>query len=399
MPAAGAFSVAGSGRQPVDPWPSKGPLPPAAMQLALPHRAEAWLFGADCRRRAGLRRTLVASVVYWLAAAGQWWAARIGLADPVGAEWLILCLAPGLFGFYLLVRSGIGLGSADPALSLPQMVYAIGVLAAAYLINPPLRGMVLMLVALMLVFAAFTLSARQSRAVGWLAVAVLGGAMLAGARSAPQVFDPTIERIHFAFAAVVLPVVSLLAGELSAMRTRLRAQKAELQDALARIRMLATRDDLTGLHNRRHMEELALAEHRRALRSGNGPCLCLVDIDHFKRINDRHGHAAGDEVLRRFAQHAAAAMRDTDLLARWGGEEFLAMLPGTTPQEARQGFERLRRVLASADAWGGQAQLRVSFSAGLTAWRPDEPLRDALARADRALYAAKAGGRDRLVEL
>jgi diguanylate cyclase len=362
-----------------------------------PHAAD-WLFGADPKQRIRMRRTLVACGVYLLAALGQWWAARIGLAATGPAHALILCLAPGLFGFYLLMRSGLAQRFADPSLTLPQMVFAIVAMAAAYVINPPLRGMLLMIVALVLVFAAFTLSPQASRALGWFAVTALGLVMLAMATHAPQTFDPTIESIHFVFAAVVLPVISMLAGDLSAMRTRLKVQRTELQEALARIHKLATRDDLTGLVNRRHMEELAALEQRRAMRSGSLPCLCLVDIDHFKRVNDQHGHAAGDEVLRLFARHAAASMRETDVLARWGGEEFLVMLPDTRPDEARTGFERLRRLLSRDEAWGDHAHMRVGFSAGLTAWRVGEPLRDALARADRALYEAKASGRDRLVE-
>jgi diguanylate cyclase (GGDEF)-like protein len=368
------------------------------MPLTLPHHAADWLFGADCKQRIRLRRTLVASGVYLLAALGQWWSAQIGLADPDLARWLILCLVPGLFGFLLAIRSGVNLRFSDPALTMQQMVFAIVAMAAAYVINPPVRGMLLMIVALVLVFAAFTLSPRASRALGLFAITVLGLVMLAMGTHAPQTFDPTVERIHFAFAAVVLPVISMLAGDLSAMRMRLKLQKAELQCALARIHKLATRDDLTGLINRRHMEELAEMEQRRALRSGSLPCLCLVDIDHFKRVNDHHGHAAGDEVLRLFARHAAASMRDTDVLARWGGEEFLVMLPDTRPDEARTGFERLRRLLSRDEAWGERSHMRVSFSAGLTAWRPGEALRDALARADHALYEAKASGRDRLVE-
>ena len=373
-------------------------MPMPLAQAAQAARAEAWLFGTDRRQRVGTRRTLVASLVYLVAALGQWWSAQVGLADPLPARWLILCLAPGVFGFYLLLRSGLTQGLTDPALTLQQMVFAIVAMAAAYVINPPLRGMLLMIVALVLVFAAFTLSRRASRALGGFAVIVLGLVMLAMATHAPQVYDPTIEGIHFAFAAVVLPVISMLAGDLSQMRTRLKEQKAELQCALERIRKLATHDGLTGLVNRRHMEELAELEQRRALRSGSLPCLCLVDIDHFKRINDVHGHAAGDEVLRLFSRHAAASMRETDVLARWGGEEFLVMLPDTRPQEARVGFERLKRMLSRDEAWPQRMHLRVSFSAGLTAWRPGEPLRDALARADHALYEAKASGRDRLVE-
>jgi len=368
------------------------------MHIALPSHAGHWLFGTDRRQRAWLRRTLVAAGIYLLAAVVQWWSAEVGLAQPALAHALILCLAPGLFGFYLVIRSGLSQRLADPALTLPQMVFAIGVMAAAYVINPPVRGMLLMLVALVLMFAAFTLSPKASRMLGWLAVMVFGIVMLTTGWLAPQVFDPSVERIHFVFAAVVLPVVSLLAGDLSAMRSRLKLQKAELQAALARIHKLATRDDLTGLVNRRHMEELAALEQRRAQRSGQQPCLCLVDIDHFKRINDLHGHAAGDEVLRLFARHAVASLRETDVLARWGGEEFLVLLPDTPPDEARVGFDRLRRLLARDEAWGDQVALRVSFSAGLTQWQAGEALRDALARADHALYAAKSAGRDCLVE-
>ena len=377
------------------------PLGPGAsgpMQITLPATAQTWLFGFDRKQRIRMRRTLVASAVYWLAALGQLWAAKIGLADTGMAQALVAFLAPGLFGFYAVMRLGLSLRLADPAMTMQQMVFAIVAMAAAYVINPPLRGMLLMIVALVLVFAAFMLSPKASRALGWLAVTVLGLVMLAMAMHAPQTFDPTIERIHFGFAAVVLPVISMLAGDLSAMRMRLKQQKTELQDALARIHKLATRDDLTGLINRRHMEELAELEHRRALRNGSMPCLCLLDIDHFKRVNDQHGHAAGDEVLRLFTRHAAASIRETDVLARWGGEEFLVMLPDTQVQEARMGLERLRRLLSRDEAWGEHVHMRVSFSAGLTAWRPGEALRDALARADMALYEAKASGRDRLVE-
>ncbi len=369
------------------------------MQIALPIRAQDWLFSGDRAQRIRLRRTLVASLVYALAALGQLWATEVGLAEVHMAHALVVFLAPGIFGFYAFIRSGLNRRLADPALTVPQMVFALFSLAAAYVINPGIRGMLLMLVALVLTFAAFTLSPQQSRTLGFLAVGMLGVVMLAMAAHAPQVFDPTIERIHFAFAAVVLPAISFLAGELSTMRSHLKQQKSELKLALQRIHRLATRDDLTGLINRRHMEELVELEAHRASRSGSPPCLCLVDIDHFKRVNDQHGHAAGDDVLRLFARQASASLRETDVLARWGGEEFLIMLPDTQPEEARVGFDRMRRLLLRDATWGDRAHLRVSFSAGLTSWRIGETLGDALARADTALYRAKGEGRDRLVEV
>jgi diguanylate cyclase (GGDEF)-like protein len=104
------------------------------------------------------------------------------------------------------------------------------------------------------------------------------------------------------------------------------------------------------------------------------------------------------DLMAPVARAMTAALREHDVLARWGGEEFLVMLPDTQVHEARISFERLRRLLSRDEAWGEQVHLRVSFSGGLTAWRTGEALRDALARADRALYEAKASGRDRLVE-
>jgi hypothetical protein len=213
------------------------------MQLAISPIADGWRFGADRKQRIRMRRTLVASGVYWLAALGQWWSSQVGLSDPALALALILCLAPGLFGFYLVVRGGLNLRFADPAMTMPQMVFAIVAMAAAYVINPPVRGMLLMIVALVLVFAAFTLRPKASHALGGFAVTVLGLVMLAMATHAPQTFDPTIEGIHFVFAAVVLPVISVLAGDLSDMRTRPKRQEIDLQHAPARTHKLATRDD------------------------------------------------------------------------------------------------------------------------------------------------------------
>ena len=131
------------------------------MQPALPIPAERWLFGADPKQRMRARRTLLASSMITLAALGQGWLAHIGLADKALAYAFIVCLVPGMFGFFLLLRSGFTRRFADPALTQPQMVFAIGALAAAYVINPPQRGMLLMMVALVLMFAA-----RGPRA-GW----------------------------------------------------------------------------------------------------------------------------------------------------------------------------------------------------------------------------------------
>jgi diguanylate cyclase (GGDEF)-like protein len=213
----------------------------------------------------------------------------------------------------------------------------------------------------------------------------------------PLHFPPAAEAVNFVFVAVASLAVTLLTGEMSKLRARLKTQKDELLTALDTIRTLATIDELTKLTNRRHMNELLEQEERRRDAARGPTCIALLDIDFFKRINDSFGHAAGDSVLRDFAQATRAELREGDALARWGGEEFLLMLPNTTADNAHKVLERMRARVAALEPCDGMEH-RVSFSAGLSVWRTDEPIIETVNRADQALYAAKAAGRNRLVE-
>jgi diguanylate cyclase (GGDEF)-like protein len=170
-----------------------------------------------------------------------------------------------------------------------------------------------------------------------------------------------------------------------------------LQQLIDALVDLSSRDGLTGLANRRAFELALLREIDRVARSGEPALLLMLDIDHFKRVNDTHGHGVGDEVLRRFAAVALSGLRDTDVLARWGGEEFLLLLNDTTPEQANIGLERVRELLTDAQLSTEVPELRATFSAGLTAYDCNEPLDTCIERADRALYEAKAQGRNRTV--
>jgi diguanylate cyclase len=158
--------------------------------------------------------------------------------------------------------------------------------------------------------------------------------------------------------------------------------------------LLATRDPLTKLSNRRHFWSLA---ERSLERRGPGgqDALLLVDIDLFKRINDEHGHAAGDRVLTAVAERLRDASREHDIVARWGGEEFLVLLPGTDIESARCAAERLRKKIGEAPIASGSTSLTVTVSIGATLVGDWPSLDEAIARADRALYRSKAEGRDR----
>jgi diguanylate cyclase len=204
---------------------------------------------------------------------------------------------------------------------------------------------------------------------------------------------------------LVLGVVMYrLSIELSRRKDELVVEKRRADEAnLARTRVLAelvSRDELTGLFNRRHMSGLLAQQRAVCQRSGEGFAVALVDVDHFKRINDCHGHAVGDSVLRTFAEQARAAMRGTDTVGRWGGEEFLVIYPRSTAQEAAQAAARLRESVEAAVVTTPDGQsLTFTVSIGLTEHVPAESIEALVERADRAMYQAKSKGRNRVVTL
>ncbi len=177
-----------------------------------------------------------------------------------------------------------------------------------------------------------------------------------------------------------------------------------LHSAANRIRELATRDDLTGVLNRRQGMKL-LADwqasvaggQRRAQGSLGELGLLLLDVDFFKRVNDNHGHPAGDEVLREVSRRLQQGLRDSDVLARVGGEEFMVLLPHTPAAGAVQLAERLRLAVAQTPVNLGSRALDITVSIGVAQLVGGEPFEPVIAQADAALYAAKHGGRNRVV--
>jgi len=172
---------------------------------------------------------------------------------------------------------------------------------------------------------------------------------------------------------------------------------ARLRQALATINELAIRDELTGIHNRRFLLDLVEKEKERADRNGSEFCLCLFDIDFFKRINDTHGHAAGDAVLRTFSSAVLAQIRALDAFGRYGGEEFLLMLPETPAASALPLAERIRGVVEGLRCVDGEHTITLTVSVGVAQYRIGEPVAHTIVRADQALYLAKSGGRNRVL--
>jgi len=182
----------------------------------------------------------------------------------------------------------------------------------------------------------------------------------------------------------------------SSMREALFKRGNELKKAHARIEELAQIDELTGLLNRRYIMRSLNEEMARAQRVGVACSVAIIDLDFFKRINDHFGHPVGDEVLRTFAITLAANIRAIDRLGRYGGEEFLLILPDTAKDEALRTLDRLRSIVSDVD-WTTIPGMNVTMSAGISEVRQEDSAEDILGRADVALYRAKDAGRNKVI--
>lgn len=357
-----------------------------------------WLLGPEGEGRGAVKLTLLALTVYGLFALNVAVQVRLGLMEAGPGLWVSSLSLAGITGFYLLVRTGLSrhLGS-DPTLTLPQSVFGVLITAWGYAIDPPLRGAIIAIMLLNLVWGMFVLSQRQAFWLYLFGLASLGVAMAWGALTDPLRFPPAVEALHFSFAAILMTAVSVLSVNMAKLRAKLGARTTELRAALERIQYLAHHDELTRISNRRHLSERLAAEQLNQRHSGQTMSLVLIDIDHFKNVNDRHGHSVGDAVLRHFAAALQAALRSTDFAGRWGGEEFLVVTPQASAETAASLVERLREALAATSFDSLVPGLHITFSAGVAECAPGEDLHLAIERADRALYQAKQTGRDRTV--
>lgn len=268
---------------------------------------------------------------------------------------------------------------------------------------------------------ALALSGTSLAVLGRLmVVAGLGGVLIpvlqqvvfagAGALSAGELLAALLPGLVL---AVLLRAIHFAARTLASAREQLQARNAELQAGIERIARRAERDHLTDSYNRQSILEMVGREKARADRSGESLCICLLDIDHFKDMNDRFGHQAGDRILAAFARRVRGAMRTMDVLnsgglpapaeqlgpagrsafGRVGGEEFIVLLPDTSLRGALRCAERVRKAVVRRPFEGLH---QVTVSIGIAEYRPGETVSDLIGRADQALYGAKHAGRNRV---
>ena len=358
-----------------------------------------WMLTTDKRQRIRLAMSGLAALLMVFCLVVMNSVAAAGLASTSEVRVWTACSVLGLIAVYAAIRSGWSRRFKDPALTLAQILYAITCCAAAFVIAGPARGVTLPILAIILMFGIFGLTTRQMLGVLVYSLVAFGVASgVVAARDEPD-YPTVVAAAYVGMVVVVLLSSTFLTTRVQSTREHLRRQKAELAQALEQIRQLATHDDLTGLLNRRAMLDRMQLEQRRSLRSGSPLLIAQLDIDHFKAVNDTHGHAAGDLVLQSFADTVRRNVRDTDVLARWGGEEFVLLLCDTPAADAVALMERLRQAVQAMQVPvpQGDGPITVTVSIGLARHTPADPLAGTLERADQALYAAKAGGRNRVV--
>src|SRR5580765_1156943 len=297
--------------------------------------------------------------------------------------------------FSTLFRSGLNQRFSDPSLTTEQIAAAILLLAYIMYHAGPARAVLTPFYLVAMLFGVLRLSVQRMVVLAMLALLAHAVMLHLLFLRGPGV-NPSSAVAEFLILAVVLPWFAVMGGYVGRLRTRLTQSHRELQAAFDRIGELAVRDELTGVYNRRYLMDSLAREQSRAERAGTPFAVCLLDIDHFKSINDRFGHAAGDSVLKEFSRLVPSELRAVDVYGRFGGEEFLLILPGADAAGARGCAERVRARTEAAAFAGGP---RVTITAGVAVYAGKEPVSALLARADKALYEGKNGGRNRVVTI
>lgn len=293
--------------------------------------------------------------------------------------------------------------AASGALLTPLLLFGFGFIFLYYFLMPPELSERLLGITLVLLIAVYVLMPNRFVLSTLVVAYALIGSLLC--RSLTGI-DGGLQDVSTTAILLLLPTS---AGMFAAYRLQMlhRREFAALEQAereIERRRLLeqelkrqAATDPLTGLYNRRHYEKLFARELARARRHDRPLSLCVLDIDHFKRVNDRFGHAAGDAALCMVADVCRAELREADLVGRLGGEEFVILLPDTEVEGAAEVSERIRGRLAATEVIANGRRFRMTATFGLTERRAeDTDIAELIQRADAALYQGKAAGRDRI---
>ena len=300
--------------------------------------------------------------------------------------------------FFVVFRSGLNKHFQDASLTKPQILASALVVLYVLFESPDSHGTVALIFLVAFMFGVFRLNTRELLALS--TIVALAYALVIAKQAQIGMDSTELNRrlLNWIVLTTVLVFFSVMGGYISGLRKKAQESKVQLEQAVLRIERLATRDELTGVSNRRSLVDALKIQQGRSGRYGTTFSVLMLDIDHFKRVNDTHGHRAGDLVLRDLAHAALRCVRSVDNFGRYGGEEFLVILDQTPLQGAIVVAQRLCECARELRFNDWAPDLRISISIGVTEYSKPEDWQVTIARADRALYRAKNDGRDRFEE-
>ncbi|MEN3291986.1 MAG: diguanylate cyclase [Burkholderiales bacterium] len=362
---------------------------------------ESLVFTRDPKQAIRIGRLLIATSIYFFTIFFVYFCISAGLMRGAHSVQVLAAAIVCNLVFYVAVRSGLSLRVRDPSLTVPQIVVAV--IANSYLVyyGGPSRPVFLIGYLVILAFATLKLPPRQIVRTGASAAVIYG--TIIGFERLTYANDSNllVEILQWLVLLFVTPWFAMIAGHIRSSRRKLRESNEKLvaatrehEVALKTIQEQATRDELTGLYNRRYMAEALKQESGRTDRTHEPFCVLMLDVDHFKNINDCVGHIGGDNVLVAVTAAISPQLRGIDHFSRHGGEEFLVLMPSTSLDAALHAAERIRKCVEEASIAEAGMVFQVTISIGVAEYRAGGSVKATLAEADHALYKAKNKGRN-----
>ena len=336
-----------------------------------------------------MQRFMMAFASYTLCCILAYLSYLAGIMEWRGLIGLLLICSFNNIVFYVAFRTGLNLRASDPSLTTIQMCAAVVALTYGMYFANESRPVLLLVYVIILMFGIFRLVLSGFLFVSLFMIASYGLNLFLLYRFRFQDVNFKMEFLHMLLFALMLVALSVIGSYISILRKKLhKAMCVNLE--------LSIRDELTGAYNRRHIMELLENERELVSRGGATFSIVMLDIDHFKDVNDTLGHFAGDVVLRETSAVICKNLRGADFYGRFGGEEFLIVMTQTNIEGAIVCAERIRKAVEQKRFHIAGKSFGVTISLGLTDYRENENIPKIIARADKALYRAKAAGRNRM---
>ncbi|MCZ6715435.1 MAG: GGDEF domain-containing protein [Gammaproteobacteria bacterium] len=356
----------------------------------------------DKKQALRLRRfgMALASYVLWIA---------LGLAGyfsgvlTIDREPLLFMLG-GVAVFNLMIftvlRSGLNKRFKDPSLTLLQCLGAMCWILVLMHFSPPARDLMLMVYIMTMLFGMFQLNRRELILLAAFSLAGYGAVLVFDDVLQASRIDLARESLRYSILTAMILWSAYFGAYVGTLKQKLREKNKNLRRAVDTATHQAERDELTRTYSRRFIMGSIDKEKVRSDEESRTFSICIFDLDHFKRVNDRYGHQVGDEVLAEFTMRATAMLRAMDQvrrrghpMGRYGGEEFIVLLPSTGLPGAINCAERIRELTEERKFADG---IKVTVSVGVAQYRADEEIKETIRRADEALYEAKALGRNQV---